>query len=130
MSGASARQSFYPHRNEPIWSRAEKTIARIVFDAALKRERHDVMQGARRRANQISGPDDLWDLMRYLSQRRRKNIDCKYGFRSLRLTRGFERPLSEGRVTADELHGLQEEKVNPIRYCAKVYPRLTRIFER
>src|SRR5215469_4688905 len=101
MSGASARHSFYPHRNEPIWSRAEKTIARIVFDAALKRERHDVMQGAKRRANQISGPDDQWDLMRYLSQRRRKNIDCTApelnptpGYRGLsRLQCAVRRPL-------------------------------------
>ena len=69
----------HPYRNEPIWSRAELTIARTVFDAALKRDLHEVMQETRRRANQISEPDDLWDLERYPSQRR-KDIDGKTPF--------------------------------------------------
>jgi hypothetical protein len=33
-----------PYPNEPTWSRSEKAIARALFDAALKRELHEVMQ--------------------------------------------------------------------------------------
>jgi hypothetical protein len=39
-----ATQGTYPYPNEPSWSRSEKTIARTVFNAALKRELQTVMQ--------------------------------------------------------------------------------------
>lgn len=112
-------QPKYPYRNEPSWSRSEKSIARRVFDAALKRELHEVMQEAKRMANQVSKPADLWDLERYLTQRR-KDIDCKYEFRSSRLTRVFGKLLYERRVSEDELRGLGEDKLRVIRSCAKV----------
>src|SRR6202035_2632352 len=83
-----ATQGTYPYPNEPTWSRSEKAIARTVFDAALKRELQEVMQETRRTANQINKPADLWDLERYLTQRR-KDIDSKYDFRPSRLTRVF-----------------------------------------
>jgi hypothetical protein len=54
MSSASATRNICPYRSEPLWSRAERTIARTVFDAALKPEPHGVMQEARRRANRIN----------------------------------------------------------------------------
>jgi hypothetical protein len=38
MISPSATPDRYPYRNEPIWSRSEKAIARKVFDAALGRE--------------------------------------------------------------------------------------------
>jgi len=112
-------QPKYPYPNEPNWSRSEKSIARRVFDAALKRELREVMQEAQRMANQISEPADLWDLERYLTQRR-KDIDCKYEFRSSRLTRVFGKLLYERRVSEDELRGLGEDKLRVIRSCAKV----------
>jgi len=112
-------QPKYPYPNEPSWSRSEKSIARRVFDAALKRELHEVMQEAKRMANQVSKPADLWDLERYLTQRR-KDIDCKYEFRSSRLTRVFGKLLYERRVSEDELRGLGEDKLRVIRSCAKV----------
>ena len=119
MSDPSATQIRYPYQNEPTWSRSERAIARRVFDAALKRELREVMQEAQRMANQISEPADLWDLERYLTQRR-KDIDCKYEFRSSRLTRVFGRLLCERRVSEDELRGLGEDKLRVIRSCAKV----------
>jgi len=119
MSSPSATRDRYPYQNEPLWSRPEKAIARTVFDAALKRELHEIMQEARRKANQISKADDLWDLERYLTQHR-KDIDAKYEFRSSRLTRVFGRLLSEGRVSEEELSDLGEDKLKVVRSCAKV----------
>ncbi len=113
-----ATQGTYPYPNEPTWSRSEKAIARTVFDAALKRELQEVIQKTKRRANQIDKPAELWDLERYLTQRR-KHIDSKYDFRSSRLTRVFGRLLCESRVSEDELRGLREDKVEAIRSCAK-----------
>jgi hypothetical protein len=69
-------------------------------------------------ANQINKPADLWELERYLTQRR-KDIDSKYDFRSSRLTRVFGRLLCERRVSEDELRGLREDQVEAIRSCAK-----------
>jgi len=63
------------------------------------------MQETKRRATQIKEPGDLWELERYLTQRR-KEIDGKYDFRSSRLTRVFGRLLFERRLTDGELRGL------------------------
>ncbi|HZW81619.1 MAG TPA: hypothetical protein VFF50_14185, partial [Candidatus Deferrimicrobiaceae bacterium] len=114
----SATPDRYPYQNEPIWSRSEKRIARTAFDAALKRELHEVMQQAKRMANQISDPADLWDLERHLTQRR-KEIDRRYDFRSSRLTQVFGRLLYERRVIEAELRGLGEDKLKTIHSCAK-----------
>lgn len=53
MSSTSPTPNKYPNPNELTWSRSEKAIARAVFDAALKRELHEVMQKTKERANQI-----------------------------------------------------------------------------
>ena len=113
-----ATQGTYPYPNEPTWSRSEKAIARTVFDAALKRELQEVMQKTKQMANQIDKPADLWDLERYLTERR-KDIDSKYDFRSSRLASVFGRLLCERRVNEDELRALREDKVEAIRSCAK-----------
>jgi hypothetical protein len=47
MPSPSATQDSYPYRNEAIWSRSEKAIARKTFDAALGRELHKVIQKAK-----------------------------------------------------------------------------------
>lgn len=119
MSGPSASQNSYPYQNEPPWSRSEKASARRVFDAVLKRELHEIMQQAKRKANQIKDPADVWELERYLNARR-KEIDAKYEFRFSRLTRTFGKLLCEGRVSEDELRALGEDKLKVIRSCAKV----------
>ena len=108
----------YPYQNEPIWSRSEKAIARTAFDAALKRELQEVMQEAKRMANQINEPADLWDLEHYLTQRR-KEIDRKYEYKYSQLTHVFGRLLHEQRLCEEELRGLREDKLKPIRSFAK-----------
>ena len=118
MTSPSATQDSYPYQNEPMWSRSEKAIARKAFDAALKRELHEVMQEAKQMANQIKNPSDLWDLEHYLTQRR-KEIDRKYDYRYSRLTHVFGRLLYEKRLSEEELRGLREDKLKSIRSLAK-----------
>jgi hypothetical protein len=77
------------------------------------------MQEAKQMANQISDPADVWDLERYLTQRR-KDIDSRYDFRSSRLTRVLGRLLCERRVAEKELRGLSEDRLEAIHSCAKV----------
>jgi hypothetical protein len=118
MTSPFATQDSYPHQDDPIWSRSEKTIARKAFDAALGRELHEVIQETKQRVNQINGSADLWDLERYLTKRR-KEIDRKYDYRYSQLTHVFGRLLHEGRVSEEELRGLREDKLKPIRSFAK-----------
>src|SRR5215470_19323548 len=105
MSSPLATPKSYPYQNEPIWSRSERTIARKVFDAALKRELLQVMQEAKRMASQIKQPADVWKLEGFLTQRR-KDIDRRYEFRSSRLTQLLGMLLSEHRINDEDLRSL------------------------
>ena len=118
MSSPSATQNTYPYQNEPTWSKSEKAIARTAFDAALKRELQDVMHKTKQMANQIKKPADVWELEYYLTERR-KEINRKYDYRYSQLRHVLGRLLYEGRVSEDELRGLQEDKLKSIRSLAK-----------
>ena len=118
MTTSSASQDSYPHQNKLIWSGSEKAVARTAFDAALGRELHEVIRKTKQMANAIQGSDDLWDLEHYLTQRR-KEIDRKYDYRYSQLTQVFGRLLDEKRISEQELRGLREDKMKPIRSFAK-----------
>jgi hypothetical protein len=118
MSSPSATQNTYPCQTEPTWSKSGKAIARTAFDAALGREHHKVIQEAKKMASQIQQSSDLWDLEHYLAQRR-KEIDRKYDYRYSQLTHVFGRLLYEKRLREEELRGLREDKLKPIRSLAK-----------
>src|SRR6202049_1524349 len=117
MTSPSATQDIYPYQNEPIWSRAEKVIARTAFDAALGRELHEVIQQAKKMASQIRQSSDLWDLEHYLTQRR-KEIARKYDYRYSQLTHVFGKLLQERRLGEEELRGLGEDKLKSVRSYA------------
>ena len=119
MSSPSATQNTYPYQNEPTWSKSEKAIARSAFDAALKRELQDVMRKTKQMANQIKEPADVWELEHYLTERR-KEIDRKYDYRYSQLTHVFGRLLYERRITEEDLRGLGEDKMKPIRSLAEL----------
>jgi hypothetical protein len=93
-------------------------IDRRALDAALKRELQDVMRKTKQMANQIKEPADVWELEHYLTERR-KETDRKYDYRYSQLTEVFGRLLYEGRVREEELSGLREDKLKPIRSLAK-----------
>ncbi len=118
MSSPSAIPNTYPYQDEPTWSKSEKAIARTAFDAALKRELQDVMRKAKQMANRIEDPTDVWELERYLTERR-KEIDRKYDYRYSQLTQVFGRLLYEKRLGEEELGGLREDKLKSIRCFAK-----------
>jgi Photoprotection regulator fluorescence recovery protein len=118
MSSPSVNQNTYPWQNAPTWSKSEKAIARTAFDAALKRELQEVILEAKKMANEIKEPVDAWDLEQYLTERRNE-INRKYDYRYSQLTHVFGRLLYEGRVSEEELGGLREDKLKPIRSFAK-----------
>jgi hypothetical protein len=68
-------------------------------------------------ASQIQQSSDLWDLEHYLTERR-KEINRKYDYRYSQLTHVFGRLLYETRLREEELRGLGEDKLKPIRSFA------------
>lgn len=108
----------YASASDMTWSRSEKAIARQAFDAALKRELHELIQEAKEIAGQIKQPSDLWELQEYLSQRR-KEIDHKYNYRYSHLTQVFGRLFYEARVSEEELRGFSDDKLETIRSFAR-----------
>jgi hypothetical protein len=111
-------QSDYAHPRDLTWSRSEKASARKAFDAALKRELHEVIQEAKQMTGRIQQPSDLWDLEDYLTERR-KQIDRTYDYRYSQLTLVFGKLLCETRLGEEELRGLREDKLKSIRSWAK-----------
>ncbi len=119
MSDQPASPNTYPYQNEPNWSNSEKAIARKVFDAALGRELHELIQKTKEKASAIQATTDLWDLEGYLTDRR-KEIYSKYDYRYSQLTQVFGTLLHERRIREEELHGLREDKLKRIRSLAKL----------
>jgi hypothetical protein len=69
-------------------------------------------------ASQINEPDDLWELERYLTERR-KDINQKYDSRGSRLKDVLGRLLYENRLSENDLRGLREDKMRSIRSFAQ-----------
>ena len=111
MTISSATQDSYPYQNELTWSRSEKAVADTAFHAALGRELHRKQS---KRPTRSGTRRILWDLEYYLTQRR-KEIDRKYDYRYSRLTHVFGRLLHERRLSEQELRGLREDELKPIR---------------
>lgn len=74
------------------------------------------------KAAKIQEPSGLWELERYLTQRRQE-IDRKYNYRYSVLPLVLANLLSGGRLNENELQGLREEtRLHPPRTCAPLKP--------
>src|SRR5271165_5711641 len=63
------------------WSPAEKAVARKAFETALSRELKAVIAETKRLAVRIEQPDDLWELERHLTAKRKggdETFDYRY----------------------------------------------------
>lgn len=88
-----------------------------MFDLALQRELNEVMVDAKKGAEQIRQPSDLWKLEKYLTNRRRE-IDREFDYRYSVLVTVFGNLLSRGKLIEAELHGLSDDKLDAIRRYA------------
>ena len=104
----------YSRMREMHWSPREKAIARRAFDRALHQELDATIQEAKRRAERIKEPDELWALEHHLT-RRRKEIDAKYEFKYSVVLLVLADLVREGRISLDELQGLAEDKLRCVR---------------
>jgi hypothetical protein len=96
------------------WSHSEKVIARRAFESARLRELDEVIRQAKRKADKISDPDQLWRLERWLTERR-EDINETYDYRYSVLPMVFAKLIYRKMLSEDELIGLGPEKIEEIR---------------
>src|SRR6202171_6722692 len=92
------------------WSSAEKAIARKAFDRALHQDLDAIIRQAKKMAARIEQPSDLWELERYLTERR-KEIDRQYDYRYSVILNVFVDLIQKWRLSEQDLTGLQEENL-------------------
>ncbi len=92
------------------WTASEKKIARHAFQTALDRELAALIEESKKRMNQVSRPEELWDFEQWLSERR-KEIDKTYDFRYSILPVVFAKLLHRRTLSDVELTGLSAEKI-------------------
>jgi len=100
------------------WSCAEKVIARKAFEHALQQDLKAIIRQAKKMAARIEQPSDLWNLERYLTERR-KEIDRQYDYRYSVLLNVFVDLIQKGRLREQDLQGLSEEKLRHIHHMAQ-----------
>ena len=96
------------------WSRSEKRLARRVFEQALDRELTSLIQESKKRMNQVSTPDELWEMEHWLTEQR-KEIDRTYDFHYSVLPVVFAKLLHRRVLSEGDLDGLESEKIDLIR---------------
>jgi hypothetical protein len=101
------------------WSPAEKKLARKAFENALRQELDELIADTKRRANAIENPDDIWQLVGHLTERR-KQIDARYDYRYSVLPSVFTDLIQKGRLHEQDLNGLGEDKLAEIRRLLKL----------
>jgi hypothetical protein len=102
------------------WTASEKKIARRAFQTALHRELAALIEESKKRMNQVSTPEELWDLEQWLSERR-KEIDKTYDFRYSILPVVFANLLHRRTLSDVELAGLSSEKIELIQRGFSIY---------
>ena len=73
---------------------------------------------AKKRAENVQEPSDLWDLEHYLTQRHTQ-IDRQFDYRYSVLIFVFADLIRRGRLSGQELQGLSEDKLASIRRYAE-----------
>jgi len=102
------------------WSSAEKVIARKAFEHALQQDLGAIIRQAKKMAARIEQPSDLWELERYLTERR-KEIDRQYDYRYSVLISVFADLIQKGRLREQDLQGLSEEKLQHIHHMSQAW---------
>ena len=100
------------------WSPAEKAAARKAFDRALSQELEALVREAKDRVAKIGKASELWELERWLAERRR-DIDRTFYFRYSVLPIVFANLLHDGRLAEEDLHALAPDKLDAIRQMSQ-----------
>jgi Photoprotection regulator fluorescence recovery protein len=101
------------------WSKVEKQAARMVFETAYERECRAIRAKVVKMMEDRRDHRKIWRIHDYLSEQRRET-DKKYDYRYSVLIWVFARLFREGWLTADDLNGLRQEKIDKIKELARL----------
>lgn len=94
------------------WTKAEKQIAKKVFNLAKSRAYQDLIDTINSKT--INSQNQIWEL-RDLLNKKAKEFDNKFDYRYSQLLMLFMRYINEGLLRIEELEGLSEDKIYIIR---------------
>ena len=97
--------------NDTAWSKAEKKIAKEVFNKAYQRESKKIIKEIKN--YKLEEPDDIWSLSEMLNKRE-KEIDQIYDYRYSQLVMVFAILIKRGFLSIKEQEGLSEDKLHRI----------------
>ena len=100
------------------WSKAEKDVARRVFEAAYQKEYGAVAARLKEMVATVLEPVALWEIHDYLSHQR-EQMSKKYDYRYSVLPSVFAQLFKEGWISESDFKGLAQEKIEIIRQLAK-----------
>ena len=92
------------------WSEPEQAIAKTAFDLAYQRAIDALIAAVRTQVDGLTSADAVWQLHDFLSIQRHV-IEGRFDFRSEGILFVFASLVKEGLLQADELAGLDEEKL-------------------
>jgi hypothetical protein len=92
------------------WSPSEKAVARKAFNDALNNEVRELIREAKGMAAAVDEASDLWKLESWLTEHR-VELERKYDYRYSVLPLLFATLLKQGRISENDLQGLDPEKI-------------------
>jgi Photoprotection regulator fluorescence recovery protein len=101
------------------WSPKEKQIARAVFEKAALHEERELLTYFREKAAGLASLEQLWALQFEIRDAER-DYQRRYDFRYSQLPIVFGRLLKDGRIEAEDIHGLGDEKIEVIKRIAEM----------
>jgi len=103
--------------SELRWTKAEKIVAKRVFEKCYQRECEAVLAKLKERVATADKPSDIWLIHDFLTEELKK-IEDKYDYRYSILIFVFARLLKEGWLQESDLDGIEEDKIERIKYLA------------
>jgi hypothetical protein len=104
--------------NELKWTKSEKIVAKRVFEKCYQKECEAILTKLKERIASADKPSYLWLIHDFLTEELKK-IEDNYDYRYSILILVFARLLKEGWLKVSDLDGINEDKIEKIKYLAK-----------
>lgn len=96
------------------WSDRDKKIARAAYEMARERVFQRLVADFKKQAAAVTSPEDIWKIERDLREQR-NSLGYLLDYRYSQLDLVFARLIGEGYLTEEELAGLSDSRMAPIR---------------
>jgi hypothetical protein len=116
--GVIGTGTFSKGMNELRWTRTEKIIAKRAFEKCYQKECEALLTRLKEKIASADKPSDLWLIHDFLTEELKK-IKDKYDYRYSILILVFARLLKEGWLQEFDLDGIEDDKIEKIKYLAK-----------